>query len=230
MGHRQGSVAVAFFVAVIPEDEDPVSFKMSDSRARRRKDKVLNTRISEELDEQLRKTAESMDVSVSQLVRRALQRTVDMVGNLSGNVEHLIQEVVEDVQNITNVGRSEPNPRDLRSNAVLESVIGWQGIKSQRRFRCALTHEYVEAGADAYASVNADMSPVVLISSRAFELLTQPRTDQWTELVLTQSMVCADTQTSIDPGQKAWLRVGSRPPEVISEAAMQARRVQQGLG
>lgn len=212
------------FIVAGHKCEDSVSFKMSDSRARRRKDKVLNTRISEELDEQLRKTAESMDVSVSQLVRRALQRTVDMVGNLSGNVEHLIQEVVEDVQNITNVARPEANARDLRSNPILESVIGWQAIKSQRRFRCALSHEYVEAGSDAYASVNADTTPVVLISVRAFELLTQPRAEQWTELVLTQEMRCADSNVVIPVGSKAWMRVGSRPPEVISDDAWQARK------
>lgn len=199
---------------------------MSDSRSRRRKDKVLNTRISEELDEQLRKTAESMDVSVSQLVRRALQRTVDMVGNLSGNVEHLIQEVVEDVQNITNAGRGDTNTnsRDLRAHPLLQSVIGWQKIQSQRRTRCALTQDVIDTGAPAYASVNSDNTPVSVISERAFELLTQPRAEQWTEFVVSQPVVCADTQQTIDVGQTAWLRVGSRPPEIISESAWNARR------
>ena len=197
---------------------------MSDSRSRRRKDKVLNTRISEELDEQLRKTAESMDVSVSQLVRRALQRTVDMVGNLSGNVEHLIQEVVEDVQNITNVGRVESHGRDLRANPALERVVGWQQITSQRRVRCALTHEYIEAGADAYASVNVDASPVIIISARAFEALTQPRAEQWASIVLSQDVTCAATQRVLVAGERAWIRAGSRPPEIISDEAYQARK------
>lgn len=197
---------------------------MADSRARRRKDRVLNTRISEELDEQLRKTAEEMDVSVSQLVRRALTRTVDMVGNLSGNVEHLVQEVVADVQNITNVGKGELNARDLRANPVLEKVIGWQEIKAQRRMRCSLSGEVIEQGADSYASVNADGSPPLVTSVKTFDLLTMPRGEQWSELVITQSMPCADTQKVMQPGDRAWLRVGSKPPEIICQAAYSKRK------
>jgi len=197
---------------------------MTDSRARRRKDRVLNTRISEELDEQLRKTAEEMDVSVSQLVRRALTRTVDMVGNLSGNVEHLVQEVVADVQNITNVGKGELSVRDLRSNPLLEKVIGWQEIKTQRRMRCSLSGEAIEMGASSYASVNADGSPPLVISVRTFDLLTAPRGEQWSEMVITQPMPCADTQKVMQPGDTAWLRVGSKPPEIICQAAYLKRK------
>lgn len=197
---------------------------MAESRARRRKDRVLNTRISEELDEQLRKTAEEMDVSVSQLVRRALQRTVDMVGNLSGNVEHLVQEVVADVQNITNVGKAEVNARDLRANPALEKVIGWQAIKSQRRVRCNLSGEPIEQGAEAYASVNNDGTPPLLISLKTFEMLTTPRGEQWSEMIITQPMACYDTQKMMQPGERAYLRVGSAPPEVISQAAYMKRK------
>lgn len=197
---------------------------MSESRARRRKDRVLNTRISEELDEQLRKTAEEMDVSVSQLVRRALQRTVNMVGNLSGNVEHLVQEVVADVQNITNVGKGDIADRDLRNDPSLEKVIGWQIIKSQRRVRCQLTGENIEQGAEAYASVNSDGSAPLLISARTFERLTAPQGEQWSELVITQSMTCVDTQKIMQPGERAFLRVGSNPPEIISQAAYVKRK------
>lgn len=165
-----------------------------------------------------------MDVSVSQLVRRALQRTVDMVGNLSGNVEHLVQEVVADVQNITNVTKSESTARDLRANPLLDRVVGWQAIKNQRRTRCALTAEPIEPGADAYASVNADAAPPLVISSRAFDMLTEPRGEQWSELVITQPMPCLDTQKIMQSGDKAWLRVGSKPPEIICQAAYLKRK------
>lgn len=165
-----------------------------------------------------------MDVSVSQLVRRALQRTVDMVGNLSGNVEHLVQEVVADVQNITNVSKPDFTARDLRANPLLDRVIGWQSIKSQRRTRCVLTAEPIEPGSDAYASVNADASPPLVVSVRAFEMLTEPRGEQWSELVITQPMTCVDTQKVMQPGDKAWLRVGSKPPEIICQGAYLKRK------
>lgn len=196
----------------------------AERRNRRRKDRVLNTRISEELDAQLRKTAEEMDVSVSQLVRRALQRTVDMVGNLSGNVEHLVQEAIADVQNITNVSRVEPNARDLRANPALAQVVGWQEIKTQRRTRCQLTGEIIEQGGTAYASVKADHSAPLVISEATFDVLTSPPGEQWSEMVISMSTICADTQKELQPGDRAWIRIGSQPPEIISQAAYLSRK------
>lgn len=196
----------------------------AERRKRRRKDRVLNTRISEELDAQLRKTAEEMDVSVSQLVRRALQRTVDMVGNLSGNVEHLVQEAIADVQNITNVSKVEPNARDLRANPALASVVGWQEIKTQRRTRCQLTGEMIEQGETAFASVKTDNSAPLVIAEATFDILTSPPGEQWSEMVISQPTVCAETDKELQPGDRAWIRIGSQPPEIISQAAYLKRR------
>lgn len=196
----------------------------AERRKRRRKDRVLNTRISEELDAQLRKTAEEMDVSVSQLVRRALQRTVDMVGNLSGNVEHLVQEAIADVQNITNVSKVEPNARDLRANPALAHVVGWQEIKTQRRTRCQLTGDIIEQGGTAFASVQADNSAPLVISEATFDIITSPPGEQWSEMVISQPTICAQSQKELLPGDKAWIKIGSQPPEIISQAAYLERK------
>lgn len=194
------------------------------TRGRRRKDRILNTRITDELDEQLRQAAEEMDVSVSQLVRRILQRTVDMVGNLSGNVEYLVNEVVEDVANIADVGKPGPAARDLRNSPLLRSVIGWQPVKAQRRQRCALSGAQIEAGDDAWVSVRSDGSEPFLIGKSAFEAITRPRAEQWVELVVSSETVCADSGKTIAPGEKAWLRAGSKPPEIISQSAYMKRK------
>lgn len=200
----------------------------SQRRPRGRKDKVLNTRISEELDAQLRRTAEEMDVSVSQLVRRALQRTVDMVGNLSGNVEHLVQEAIADVQNITNVSKGEPSARDLRANPALDAVVGWQEITTQRRMRCQLTGEVIEQGASAFVSVKVDNTPPVVVSERTFELLTTPEAEQWSEMIVSSPMVCTDTHKELQAGDKAWVKVGSKPPVIIGQAAYLKRKSARG--
>lgn len=194
------------------------------TRGRRRKDRILNTRITDELDEQLRQAAEEMDVSVSQLVRRILQRTVDMVGNLSGNVEYLLNEVVEDVANIADASKPGPAARDLRNSPLLRDVIGWQPVKAQRRQRCALTGAQIEAGDDAWVSVRADAGEPILIGRAAFEAITRPRAEQWVELVVSSETTCADSGKSIAPGDKAWMRAGSKPPEIICQAAYLKRK------
>lgn len=193
-------------------------------RKRRRKDRVLNTRISEELDAQLRKTAEEMDVSVSQLVRRALHRTVDMVGNLSGNVEHLVQEAIADVQSITKVGQVDLSDRDLRASPALAQVVGWQEIKTQRRTRCQLTGGIIEQGDTAYASVKSDNSAPLIISEETFEIITTPPSEQWSQMMISKATVCGDTQEEMKPGDRAWIRIGSQPPEIISQDAYLRRR------
>lgn len=190
-----------------------------------KKDRILNTRISEELDEELRRAAERMDVSVSQLVRRILSKTVDMVGNLSGNVEYLVHDIVEDVASIADAARpGGEGGRDLKNTPVLQHVIGWQPMKAQRRGRCALTGEVLDTGADAWVSVRDDGGPALVIGARAFHELTEPQPEPWVELVLTRDAVCAETERPIAAGTKAWMRVGSTPPEIISQAAWSRRR------
>lgn len=194
----------------------------SDSRRKKtRKDRVLNTRISEDLDEQLRRQADEMNMPVSQLVRKILSRTVNMVGNISGNVEYLMKEAIEDVANIADAAKPEELQRKkLKESEKLEGVVGWQAMTAQRRLRCALTGQVIESGADAYLSVRTDGNKPFVISEACFEQLMAPEpNDEWVALVVSTDVTCAETGEKIPAGSDAWMRVGSNPPDIISTRA-----------
>jgi antitoxin component of RelBE/YafQ-DinJ toxin-antitoxin module len=197
------------------------SMSDSDSKSKRKKvlkDKVLNTRISEDLDQQLRKQAEEMNMPVSQLVRRILTRTVDMVGNISGNVEYLLHEAMEDVASIADATKPKQDQRKkIKESEKLKGVVGWQPMRAQRRLRCGLTGDIIESGDEAYLSVRTDGEEAFVISEDAFDSLMAPKPDdEWVQLIVSNETQCAHTGETIEQGEQAWVRVGSNPPEIIS--------------
>jgi hypothetical protein len=60
-----------------------------------RKEKVLHTRVSEPLDEAIRRAAEELRVPVSNLVRNVLEDVFDVVEKVTGNVGDLIEDLGE---------------------------------------------------------------------------------------------------------------------------------------
>ncbi len=192
-----------------------------ESAKKKRKDRILNTRISEELERELKAEADRLDMPVSQLVRRILRSTVDLVGNFSGNVEHLVTNVVEDVVSIRDA--AVPAARRAMGSAdalaaIPDSVIGWQPITVQRRTRCAVTGEPLEPGVAAHVSVRTDGGSALVVSDTGLDRVLNPPTEQWTELRVAQPVVCTRSGVEIAAGELAWMRVGSVPPEIICEA------------
>lgn len=88
-----------------------------------RKEKVIHTRVSEGLEEEIRERASRLGVSVSNLVRNVLQNTFG-----------LVEEVVADAASISRSARGEPratraaaDPGDGAAAAPPPGrVLGWQ--------------------------------------------------------------------------------------------------------
>jgi hypothetical protein len=76
------------------EREKEEEKKEREKKERERKEKVLHTRISESLDEELRGQASRLGVSVSNLVRNVLQNTFG-----------LVEDIVTDSSNIASAAR-----------------------------------------------------------------------------------------------------------------------------
>lgn len=187
------------------------------------KDRILNARIPEDLDRELREQAERLDMPVSQLVRGILQRTVDLVGNLSGNVEHLVSEVVEDVAGFRETVEAVAGGG---RQSVLRQIIAWQPVRCARNSRCWASGVDLQPGDSAWVGVREDGRPGPCVAEDALEgLLAGWRVEEnFTEIRLNRSMTCADTGETLSVGAKAWLEKGARPPRILSEAAMVARR------
>ncbi len=107
-----------------------------------RKERVLHTRVSERLAEDIRKTAEELRVPVSNLVRNVLEDAFSVVEAVTGEVGDLIEDVIEEADKarakLSRHGRRglrkarryvdedqrEPSPE----LPEFEDVLGWQPI------------------------------------------------------------------------------------------------------
>lgn len=188
----------------------------------RRKDRVLNTRIPEELDREIREQAERLDVSVSQFVRDVLERTVNLVGNFSGNVEHLVADIVDDVGHFKSIGVPDKGEREPLAREIGRSVVGWQEIRVNRAVRCPLTGRMLSPGESAHLGIRTSGKPSIVISPEALDELMTPRGVQWVPLVLQNTTRCARTGREMEPGERAWFDPAGTPPTFICEEAHQS--------
>jgi hypothetical protein len=140
-----------------------------------RKERVLHTRVSDRLAEDIRKVAEDLRVPVSNVVRNVLEDVFSVVGAVTDNVGDLIEEVVEEAdrarEKISRRGwrsserareswqepreepreeaRSEPPP-DLPEFA---DVLGWQPLILNASQSCAACDRSLERGDRAFVGL-----------------------------------------------------------------------------
>lgn len=81
------------------------SSEESGFRERGRKERVLHTRISEQLAEDIRRVAEDLRVPVSNLVRNVLEETFSVVESVTDNLGTWLEDVA------TEVGQARGSPR-----------------------------------------------------------------------------------------------------------------------
>jgi hypothetical protein len=136
---------------------------------RRRKERVLHTRISEALAEDLRRVADDLRVPVSNLVRNVLEEAFSVVETVTGNVGELIEEVMDEAEAVREriQGRQRRRYRGARRDAAQapaeepaastpprdDEVIGWQPLVLVRPQRCESCGTLMGRGDSAYASV-----------------------------------------------------------------------------
>jgi hypothetical protein len=78
--------------------EEPRDDEYAREDRRGRKERILHTRISEDLAEDLRRVAEDLRVPVSNLVRNVLEEAFSVVETVTGNVGDLIEEVMSEAE------------------------------------------------------------------------------------------------------------------------------------
>jgi hypothetical protein len=81
-------------------DPEERSRRRRERRERRRKERILHTRISEDLEEDLRRAAEELRVPVSNLVRNVLEEAVSVVEAVSDEFGELIDDVVDSAEEV----------------------------------------------------------------------------------------------------------------------------------
>lgn len=132
-----------------------------------RKRRVLHTRISEPLAEDIRRMAEDMRVPVSNLVRNVLEEAFSVVEAVTDNVGELIDDAMEEAERTRRRfrrrrGRTRPTRSEAGSDGRTEAepvraefpeVIGWQPLILNQPRSCADCEESIERGERGFAGL-----------------------------------------------------------------------------
>jgi hypothetical protein len=124
-----------------------------------RKDKLIQTRVDEELDETLREAAKRERVTVSQLIRNVLEDTFDLVDNVVSEATHLGRTVKRDAQRIAASARG-------AARSERAAVDAWQDVVLARDAICAECSKKLPAGETAQAGLMRDPSATRLFRCR----------------------------------------------------------------
>jgi hypothetical protein len=130
-------------------------------KRRQTKDRVLQARIPEELDEELRGRAEELGLSVSTVVRNVLFNTFNLV-------EGVVSDSADIARAIT--GQKTPPPVSSSMAATLEpvdtdaesSVLGWQEAVLNKNGVCDKCNAILPKGERAAIGVPAKARPVLM--------------------------------------------------------------------
>jgi hypothetical protein len=152
-----------------------------------RKERVLHTRISEQLDESLRSAADELRVPVSNLVRNVLEDVFDVVESVTDNVGDLVEDLVDE------------------ADSVRERLSGRRGHRQRRRRRSS---EPPRSDPD-WQAAEREVSEMVDDET----VNDQPEPDRpefadvlgWQPLVLNGQQRCSDCGRDMTRGDKGFL-------------------------
>ena len=111
-----------------PEPEEP-----------ERKERVIHTRVPESLEAELRDRAQSLGISVSNLVRNVLGHAFGLVGDVAADAQAIARAAR---------GEREARPAPVPSDALAD-VLAWQPIVLGKNAVCARCNEILPRGKDA---------------------------------------------------------------------------------
>jgi hypothetical protein len=135
-----------------------------------RKERVLHTRISETLAEDIRRVADDLRVPVSNLVRNVLEDVFHVVESVADNVGDVVDDVLAEVDRAGKGLRrrtnryapeeyeeepEEPGPEPGRELPGFPEVIGWQPMVLNAEQRCAGCERAIRRGARGFVGLQA---------------------------------------------------------------------------
>jgi hypothetical protein len=132
------------------------------SEDRERKEKVVHTRIPESLDEELRKRASALGMSVSNLVRNALTHTFGLVEDIIADSAH--------------VGRSARGEVEPAQGPTPAKVVAWQAAVLNLNAVCSTCNALLPKGTDAAIGIVAGEGPLPILCLECLEKVRHDRT------------------------------------------------------
>lgn len=137
-----------------------------------KKERVIHTRVPESLEAELRKRAQELGVSVSNLVRNVLGHAFGLVGDVVAD-SHAIARAARgereraersDKPAVAAASSAPPDPRD---------VLAWQPIVLGKNAVCARCNDLLPRGRDAAIGVAEHGDGRVIVCTNCLEELRQ---------------------------------------------------------
>jgi hypothetical protein len=155
-------------------------------RSRERKERILHTRISEQLAEDIRAIAEDLRVPVSNLVRNVLEEAFSAVERVTGSVGELLDDVLEEAELASERLRRYRGRARERARA-----------RAQEGAAAEPASETPEPGHEEATSEASSDDPLARVVA-------------WQPVVLAAPRRCARSGRMLHPGERAYLGLGER--------------------
>jgi len=193
-----------------PQGEDRDQEQHEHRRGRRRRhERVLHTRISEELSEDIRRFAEDLRVPASNLVRNVLEEVFSVVETVSDNMGELFDDLLEEAD-----GARDRIHRQMERHGQRRSRHG----RHRRRGQPADATDRGRGGRGRGRRLSEEDIEQELRGDEEAETGRSPASDEpkefpdvlgWQPLVLNRAQACADCGVQLQKGDRAFLGVTS---------------------
>jgi hypothetical protein len=188
-------------------------------RARgRRKERVMHTRISEDLDAALRRAAEDLRVPVSNLVRNLLEDAFDVVETVTESIGGLVDDVVEEAEQFRD--RFRDDWRSQATEAVEEARERVRKARQHASDRVQRARRWAEEAREGPRGADVNAAP----HRTASDLPEFPGVVGWQPLVLNAAQSCAACGRSLSRGERAHVGISAtgRPTSYLCADCAQA--------
>ena len=123
-----------------------------------KKEKVIHTRVPERLETELRERAESLGISVSNLVRNVLGHAFGLVG-----------DIMADGASVARAARGAGGRAAAGATADPAEVLAWQAIVMNKNAVCTRCNAVLLRGADAAIGVVDGAGPKPVVCTKCLE-------------------------------------------------------------
>jgi hypothetical protein len=133
-----------------------------------RHERWLHTRISEDLEDALKREARRRRSPVSLVVRNVLESALDMVEDIVEDSLHLARRSQRFARHVERAAG--------RGRTALNGIYGWQELILNRAVTCAKCATALAVGANAYRGLSDAPGPPAFLCTPCLRRLRQPGT------------------------------------------------------
>ncbi|CAA0119995.1 Uncharacterised protein [Halioglobus japonicus] len=127
------------------------------------KDRVLQARIPEQLDDEIRGRAEQLGLSVSTIVRNVLLNTFDLVEGVVSDSSQIARALSGAKESQPTAKKELPSPLPVETDSP-DSVIGWQQVILNKNGVCEQCNAILKIGETAALGVPTGPRALLLCS------------------------------------------------------------------